>query len=713
MNVIESFSEFTSGFFQFFSDVMWPAIVLWWQLPLPERLGKLAGAIAAAVSMLGAVRWLIEFILSTKKRMHQQIEGLKADLEQKKVEIEKIRISNAEKENIISELIQWQPSTAILKAENDRRSDNNTLAANHLISFFDKLTPALSRIARELAEHHIQQSIPEPMHHLEEALRWIRISLALDPSDEDSNALRSEIDTLRHEFQTEGIKNAALPGSSLQAIFGLDYAWSPESSIYFLRDVALALRRKGLARAALSLLKRAARVAETRLPERDLLRATTCCWEAVCLRSTGQIIQSWPKFDKNWKIIRQLYAENDRNFMVLEFERTQFLLALGKFETALTDLQSLTKRWKHNIGEDDPNTFIFIRNTAQILNYLDRRAESLATIDEIIELQIRSPHQDNPELLSAHLLRSEILLSLDRYDEALCIIDDILPVMRKSKGEYHKDTLLTNLNRARIMQILGNNHEALLLFEAIIPDMRRIVGRIHTFTLSALHDRASALECLGRNSEALVAVDELLPVARKALGDNHPSVLTSMRMRASILRSLDRNHEAITAIEYLIPIQRRVLGEEHRGTLSSLGLRASILVALERYGEALAVIDELLPIHRKVDGDEHGCTLNLVSLRYGILIAQGDAEYPIARLRVMLPSIRNAVGMTREGIATVHYRLARALHIQGRSARARTEIRAAIEILQAITGEGDPLFASAKVLADLIDGKPNDGKLIA
>ena len=220
-------------------------------------------------------------------------------------------------------------------------------------------------------------------------------------------------------------------------------------------------------------------------------------------------------------------------------------------------------------------------------------------------------------------------------------------------------------------------------------------------------------DVLGHSAEALDRINGVLSQARDFLPLRDTAILDARHLRASVLRSLGRYGEALTEIDAFAPVEAEVRGERHPGTLTTRYLRASVLQPLGRYGEALAEIDAFAPVEAEVKGERHPGTLGTRSWRIGVEIAARHNGDWISELQGIIRDLTRTTSATSRATLAARYRLARLLHQRGRSDEARAEAVDLIASFDRATAPTHVLLCSARVLLDMIEGRPVEAILIA
>jgi tetratricopeptide (TPR) repeat protein len=221
---------------------------------------------------------------------------------------------------------------------------------------------------------------------------------------------------------------------------------------------------------------------------------------------------------------------------------------------------------------------------ANVLSSLDRPADALAAIDEVVTLA--------PDAAEVHGDRGELLDRLGRFVDAVAAYDHAI-ALDPDLGWLH-------LGRAHALQSLGRYQDALDALDhagTLDPDNSNIDGL-----------RADALRDLERPDEALAAVDTALR--------RDPEQPWLHVLRATILATLHRLDDAFLALDHAESL-------ESANPVVGLG-RAEVLRKAERFEEALPVLDTVI--------ETVGREAPLLTMRGQILLDMGRTEEAVAAL---------------------------------------------------------------------------------
>jgi tetratricopeptide (TPR) repeat protein len=193
------------------------------------------------------------------------------------------------------------------------------------------------------------------------------------------------------------------------------------------------------------------------------------------------------------------------------------------------DLRSLivvsrnTKDWKemrdharallYLHGQDRAAERIANFNLAVALDQLERHADSLAALDQLIASYADDPDNGDPLLLAKGMFnRGVTLTSLDRLDEAVSAYEEIIRRFDKSDAPMLVDQVAKALiNKGSLLVTLGKLDVALAGCDEVIDRFDKSGHHLSDDVISmAMFNRAVALRKMGRHADAIAAYDDLV-----------------------------------------------------------------------------------------------------------------------------------------------------------------------------------------------------------
>jgi hypothetical protein len=258
-----------------------------------------------------------------------------------------------------------------------------------------------------------------------------------------------------------------------------------------------------------------------------------------------------------------------------------YLLALGDKENrersaGLAD--RLRGRWRHLLGDDDPDILLITQQLARAQRAMGHDADA-RELDEDTWTRCRRLFGDDDRrtLLSASNLAID-LIRLGDGEQAKKLNEETYERRRRAFGDDDPDTLTSAGNLASDLAELDHLQRARELYEDTLERRRRVLGEDH---LDTLNDEMNLAITIAQQGDAVSARPRAADaVARLCAiqGKYHPRTLTTInnfaRMLSEIAGELPAAKQRATeAVEGL----RRVLGPDHHFTRAAEETLAGIV----------------------------------------------------------------------------------------------------------------------------------------
>ena len=265
---------------------------------------------------------------------------------------------------------------------------------------------------------------------------------------------------------------------------------------------------------------------------------------------------------------------------------------LAEYEQARDQLEQSRALFMRHRGPEHSDTLRSMNSLAICYALLNRPAEALKLLEEVVAIRKRVLPKDHPATLrSMHDLANAYEL-LNRPAEALKLREEVVEIQKRVLPRDDHDTLMSMASLATSYAALNRPAEALKLREEVVEIMKRVLPRDHRDTLTSLHNLALSYADLNRPAEALKLLEEVLEIQKRVLPRDHPDTLLSMANLTNRYIALNRHAEVLKLFEEMLEIQRRVLPKDHVHTLRSMWGVAASLIKLDRGAEAIPLIDE-------------------------------------------------------------------------------------------------------------------------
>jgi hypothetical protein len=268
----------------------------------------------------------------------------------------------------------------------------------------------------------------------------------------------------------------------------------------------------------------------------------------------------------------------------------------------------------------EPSLATALSNLSVRLDYVGRRQEGLAAIEESVALRRRLVTDDRtthePNLAAALNNLSADLATAGRRKEGLAAIEEAVALYRRlaadDRAAYEPDLAMALNNLSADLATAGRRKEGLAAIEEAVALYRRLAAddRItHEPNLAAaLNNLSGDLATAGRHPEGLVAMEEAVALYRRLAADDRAAYEPDLAMAFNNLSNrfgeAGRHPEALAAIKKCVEIRRRLVAgnpaayePDLAGALNNLSGR---LGAAGRHPEAWAAIEECVEIRDRL-----------------------------------------------------------------------------------------------------------------
>ena len=426
-------------------------------------------------------------------------------------------------------------------------------------------------------------------------------------------------------------------------------------------------------------------------------------------------------------------------------------IELGVYPEAQRQIERSLELRRRELGNDNPDTLMSMRNLAELYQRLGKIPEAEALYHRVLEAQQRvigADHRDTldtiEEFAGAYLgeekdAQAEALLSQNletrrrvlgtedvdtlgnafrlgcllerqgRRAQAAPLLTSTLESQRRVLGSDHPDTLLTMNCLAALYWAEGKYAQAEPLLTGALEVQRRELGEEHAETLFTLADLAMLYEAEGKYAQAEPLYVRTLDIQRRTLGPEHRDTVFTMHNLAVLYREEGRYKDAEPLMLKTLDLRKRLSGEEDANTLAVMNNLASLYCGEERYAEAEPLFARVAEIRRRVLGEENRLTLLSVSNLqeiYQLLGEYAQAE-PIAvktltiRTRVLGPEDDYTV-VSMNSLGVLYRR-------EGRYAEADALLTKALDIRRRVNGAEHPDTLS--VISDVATLRQRQGRL--
>lgn len=282
-----------------------------------------------------------------------------------------------------------------------------------------------------------------------------------------------------------------------------------------------------------------------------------------------------------------------------------------------------------------------------------------------------------------------VLRVLDRYAEAVTLLEQVIPIKERVLGHDDPSVATSLCVLGTLLELQGRLVDSEELYRRALEIGEAKLGKDHPYVAAWLNNLASLLQYQGKLIEAEPLYRRALEIAEAKLGNDNPEVARVANSLAGLLQAQGKLKEAESLFRRALEIDEAKLGKDHPDVARDLSGMASLLQAQNKPVEAEPFARRALEINESKLGKDHrnvGINLNDLAL---LLQNQGrlaEAE-PLFRRSL---EISESKGENHPDLARGLSNLALLLQAQGGLGEAESLFRRALEIGEAKLGKDHP-----------------------
>ena len=280
------------------------------------------------------------------------------------------------------------------------------------------------------------------------------------------------------------------------------------------------------------------------------------------------------------------------------------------------------------------------------------------------------------------------------YVEALNYYKKALTIYEKFFGEEHPATSMAYDNIAGVYQAQGNYAEALKFSKKAKVINETYFGEEHPTTAVTYDNIAGVYEDQGDYDEALKYYKKALMIFKQSFGVDHPDTATTYNNMAGTYHVLGNYAEALECYKKALAVREQVLGKEHPATAATYNNIAGVYRSQGNYDEALKYYKKALAIREQVLGEDHPDTAKTYSHIAGLYHLQGDHDEALKCFKKALEIGENLFGEKHLNTAAAYNNIACVYEDQGDYDEALNCYKKALGTTKKLLGEEHPATAT-------------------
>jgi tetratricopeptide (TPR) repeat protein len=355
---------------------------------------------------------------------------------------------------------------------------------------------------------------------------------------------------------------------------------------------------------------------------------------------------------------------------------------LGLYEPATRLLEGALERSIENTGTTSFDTARIQMGLAWLLVH-DAQFERAEEIERQAIETLRA-RGDQP-LYLASALNNLVFGFLRRGgrlpEESLAFLDEALEIQIKYLGEENAEVAGTIFHKAWALSRTGRREEAAAMFRQTIDMQRRIYEGDYPSIAWALNNLSAQETALGNPETGLALATEALEMNHRLFGEFHPEIGFNLKRQADAYQAMHNHQAAAEALRLALEVDRRTLPADHPRIASTLNNLVAVLWNLGDITDARVYLEEAMELSRARRGDDHpsiGVYLNNLA---ELDLALGDVDSAYERLNRALEIIRSSRGENHPSTIYARGNLARVYRYRGDLEKAEALNLQALEIL--------------------------------
>ena len=389
------------------------------------------------------------------------------------------------------------PERWLEAAERETAQGNHESAILALQTGFENAAPDLARVAKKLGEHRVSiMAERNAASALDDATRFTRLSLLLDPTDAEASKLIEEISFARAEageaVPEEDLVRTALPTDPQEAA--------------------------------------------------ELIQTIYKCGKVLFDR--GSYLLAWRMFARGVLVADRAQLSESPDSLAVRLLEAMAQSRSGRKAGVLKRVRALLPIFARVLGEEHSNMLVARSVEVELMSKEGDPKAALEKVRALIPVHERVQGNEHSDVLFSRYLEAELMAALEDTAGALEKVRLLLPVYDRVRGANHRLTMQPRYLEAQLMLESGDYTGALEKLRVLLPVRERVQGKDHPDVLATRYLKAKALAELGDAEAALVEWRTILPMQEARLLGAHPNVNSTREMIAKYSGGAE---EALTA----------------------------------------------------------------------------------------------------------------------------------------------------------------------
>ena len=229
----------------------------------------------------------------------------------------------------------------------------------------------------------------------------------------------------------------------------------------------------------------------------------------------------------------------------------------GDYERALTLYEQIVARSKRVLGDDHPDTLIYLNSLAAVRKKVEEQQQKEGAGVAQADVPV-------PDTLASLNSLAASFFNKGEFDRALPLLEECLAQNKRVLGDDHPRTLESLNNLAQLFLHKREYDRALPMYEECLAKRKRVLGEDHPETLKSLNSLAASLYLKDEYDRALPLLEECLAQSKRVLGDDHPDTLTYLENLAAVRKKVEEQRAYKLQIEALYEEVRKEVEKQQQ-----------------------------------------------------------------------------------------------------------------------------------------------------
>ncbi len=333
--------------------------------------------------------------------------------------------------------------------------------------------------------------------------------------------------------------------------------------------------------------------------QQELQTARQLYAQAQDLKHQNKYKEAIPKLTQAANIF--LKYNSQKNYVITKYTLSDIYLALGMYQEAYNDLDSIKSIAIQQFGENSDIVINLYSNLAQSYLFLGKLDSAEQYFIKAIDIS-RSLHGDNnPQIAGLYSNLGILYANLGKYDKALNLFERSIQIQKALYGENNPNLIQTLNNLSYIYLNLGNYDQALEIQQKLINLSAQYYGETSPQYASSLLAIANIYMAKEQYSLAKEYLNKLMDLYIKLYGPDNIKLVNAYVNLGIVYNALGQYDMALQYYSAALDLYKKYFSLNHPEVLSLLNNIAVVYRKMGNYETAIQYYNKILEISRQED----------------------------------------------------------------------------------------------------------------